>query len=109
MWGFSARDETLSLPAKLTVLDGAESVDAVMALMGDWHPTLQRLAQTADVSTVTAFAVKTQVELPRRQLTNDSEIVNFLLSYAGKFDMYVEDECAAYVRYCLPVLLLCWS
>ena len=24
----------------------------------------------------------------------------FLLSYAGKFDMYVEDECAAYVRYC---------
>jgi hypothetical protein len=26
--------------------------------------------------------------------------VNFLLSYAGKFDMYVEDECAAYVRYC---------
>ena len=26
--------------------------------------------------------------------------MNFLLSYAGKFDMYVEDECAAYVRYC---------
>ena len=41
-----------------------------------------------------------QVVLPRRQLTDDSEIVNFLLSYAGKFDMYVEDECAAYVRYC---------
>jgi hypothetical protein len=39
-----------------------------------------------------------QVVLPRRQLTDDSEIVNFLLSYAGKFDMYVEDECAAYVR-----------
>jgi hypothetical protein len=30
----------------------------------------------------------------------DNEIMNFLLSYAGKFDMYVEDECAAYVRYC---------
>src|SRR5215467_1618463 len=41
-----------------------------------------------------------QVVLPRRQLTDDSEIVNFLLSYVGKFDMYVEDECAAYVRYC---------
>jgi hypothetical protein len=41
-----------------------------------------------------------QVVLPRRQLTDDSEIVNFLLLYAGKFDMYVEDECAAYVRYC---------
>jgi hypothetical protein len=31
---------------------------------------------------------------------DDSAIMNFLLSYAGKFDMYVEDECAAYVRYC---------
>ena len=27
-----------------------------------------------------------QVVLPRRQLTDDSEILNFLLSYAGKFD-----------------------
>jgi hypothetical protein len=35
-----------------------------------------------------------QVVLPRRQLTDDNEIMNFLLSYAGKFDMYVEDECA---------------
>jgi hypothetical protein len=26
--------------------------------------------------------------------------LDFLVSYAGKFDMYVEDECAAYVRYC---------
>ncbi len=42
-----------------------------------------------------------QITLPRRQLTDDSAILNFLLgSYVGKFDMYVEDECAAYVRYC---------
>jgi hypothetical protein len=41
-----------------------------------------------------------QITLPRRQLTDDNAIMNFLLSYAGKFDMYVEDECAAYVRYC---------
>ena len=41
-----------------------------------------------------------QLTLPRRQLTHDSAIMDFLLSYAGKFDMYVEDECAAYVRYC---------
>ena len=34
-----------------------------------------------------------QVVLPRRQLTADNEIMIFLLSY-------VEDECAAYVRYC---------
>ena len=26
-------------------------------------------------------------------LIDDSEIVNFLLLYAGKFDMYVKDEC----------------
>jgi len=41
-----------------------------------------------------------QVVLPRRQLTDDSEILNFLLRYAGKFDMYVEDDYAAFVRYC---------
>ena len=36
--------------------------------------------------------------LPLRQL--DSGIrTNFLVSYAGKFDMYVEDD-AAFVRYC---------
>ena len=41
-----------------------------------------------------------QVVLPRRQLSNDSDIMNFLMSYVGKFDMYVEDEYAAFVRYC---------
>jgi hypothetical protein len=38
-----------------------------------------------------------QVVLPRRQLADDSEILNFLLRYAGKFDMYVEDDYAAFV------------
>ena len=41
-----------------------------------------------------------QVVLPRRQLSDDSEIMNFLMSYVGKFDMYIEDEYAAFVRYC---------
>ena len=41
-----------------------------------------------------------QVVLPRRQLSNDSEILDFLLGYVGKFDMYVEDDYAAFVRYC---------
>jgi len=42
-----------------------------------------------------------QIVLPRRQLTDDSAIMDFRLSpCVGKFDMYVEDECAAYVRYC---------
>jgi hypothetical protein len=36
-----------------------------------------------------------QMVLPRRQLMDD-----FLISYVGKFDLYVEDQCPAYVRYC---------
>ena len=38
-----------------------------------------------------------QVVLPRRQLTDDSAILDFLLANVGWFDMYVEDEYAAYV------------
>ena len=41
-----------------------------------------------------------QVVLPRAQLTDDSAIMNFLIRYVGKFDMYVEDDYAAFVRYC---------
>jgi hypothetical protein len=41
-----------------------------------------------------------QVVLPRLQLTDDNEILDFLLTYVGKFDMYVEDDYAAFVRYC---------
>src|SRR5437016_11915960 len=41
-----------------------------------------------------------QIVLPSRQLADDSEILNFLLRYAGKFNMYVEDDYAAFVRYC---------
>ena len=41
-----------------------------------------------------------QIVLPRRQLMSDSAIMDFLLSYVGKFDLYVEDQCPAYVRYC---------
>jgi len=41
-----------------------------------------------------------QVVLPRRQLSHASEIIDFLVAYVGKFDMYVEDDYAAFVRYC---------
>ena len=41
-----------------------------------------------------------QVVLPRRQLSDDSEMMDFLLAYVGKFDMYVEDDYVAFVRYC---------
>jgi 2-polyprenyl-6-methoxyphenol hydroxylase-like FAD-dependent oxidoreductase len=36
---------------------------AVLALMDDWDPGLQWLVQSADISTVTAFAVKTSVPI----------------------------------------------
>jgi hypothetical protein len=39
-----------------------------------------------------------QVVLPRTG--NDEAIMNFLDRYVGKFDMYVEDDYAAFVRYC---------
>ncbi|HWE76902.1 MAG TPA: hypothetical protein VG270_00150, partial [Pseudolabrys sp.] len=35
-----------------------------------------------------------QVVLPRQQLCDDSEILNFLIDHVGKFDMYVEDDYA---------------
>ena len=41
-----------------------------------------------------------QVVLPRRQSGGDEEIMKFLTAYVGKFDMYVEDEYAVFVRYC---------
>ena len=41
-----------------------------------------------------------QVVLPRQQLADDSAIMDFLVAYVGKFDMYVEDDYAAFVRYC---------
>jgi hypothetical protein len=41
-----------------------------------------------------------QVVLPRRQLSDDREIMNFLMSHVGTFDMYVEVEYATFVRYC---------
>jgi hypothetical protein len=41
-----------------------------------------------------------QVVLPRGQSGADDAIMNFLTAYVGKFDMYVEDEYAVFVRYC---------
>ena len=41
-----------------------------------------------------------QVVLPRQQIFDDDEIMKFVGAYVGKFDMYVEDDYAAFVRYC---------
>ena len=46
-----------------------------------------------------------QVVLPRRQLTDDSSILDFLLANVGWFDMYVEGDHAEYVRYCFEAPL----
>jgi len=39
-----------------------------------------------------------QVVLPRT--SRDDAIMEFLDRYVGKFDMYVEDEYAVFIRYC---------
>jgi len=41
-----------------------------------------------------------QVVLPRGPSGADNEIMKFLTAYVGRFDMYVEDEYAVFVRYC---------
>src|ERR1700684_3968843 len=41
-----------------------------------------------------------QVVLPPQQLADDSAILDFLIAHVEKFDMYVEDDYAAFVRYC---------
>jgi hypothetical protein len=41
-----------------------------------------------------------QVVLARGALADESAIMDFLTAYVGKFDMYVEDEYAVFVRYC---------
>jgi hypothetical protein len=41
-----------------------------------------------------------QVVLPRGPSAADGEIMKFLSAYVGRFDMYVEDEYAVFVRYC---------
>jgi hypothetical protein len=41
-----------------------------------------------------------QIVLPRRQLGGDDEVMAFLAERLGRFDMYVEDDYAVFVRYC---------
>jgi hypothetical protein len=40
-----------------------------------------------------------QVVLPRRA-SDETAILDFLSRWVGKFDMYVEDDYAVFVRYC---------
>ena len=89
---------TILICARLTK-NGTDKEQFVSESPTEWRSTVDPDKRSAWLKKLDAECPY-QVVLPRRQLTDDSEIVNFLLSYAGKFDMYVEDECAAYVRYC---------
>jgi 2-polyprenyl-6-methoxyphenol hydroxylase-like FAD-dependent oxidoreductase len=64
MWGFSAHREALGLSADLSATDPQLAIDAVIALMHNWHPALRRLVRGADPTAITAFAVKTSVPIP---------------------------------------------
>jgi 2-polyprenyl-6-methoxyphenol hydroxylase-like FAD-dependent oxidoreductase len=64
MWGFSAHDDTLHLSVNVDAISGQDAIAAVIALMENWHPALRRLVQITDVSTVTAFPIKTSVPIP---------------------------------------------
>ena len=92
---------TMLANSHLGALDrnGTDKEQFVSESQTEWRSTVDKDKRSAWLQKLDAECPY-QVVLPRRQLTDDSEIVNFLLSYAGKFDMYVEDECAAYVRYC---------
>jgi 2-polyprenyl-6-methoxyphenol hydroxylase-like FAD-dependent oxidoreductase len=64
MWGFSARREKFALPGNFETLNGGALKAAVLAQMNDWHPALRHMINSAEVSTVTAFPVKTSVPIP---------------------------------------------
>jgi len=86
MWGFSAHNETLGLPANLSAVDPQAATAAVIALMDDWHPALRRLVQSADLSTITAFAVKTSVPIPpwaTRQVTLLGDALHNMTPFRG--------------------------
>jgi 2-polyprenyl-6-methoxyphenol hydroxylase-like FAD-dependent oxidoreductase len=63
MWGFSSHRETFR-SMNLETSSGEDLKTAVAILIDDWHPALQRLVRRAEVSTITAFPVKTSVPIP---------------------------------------------
>jgi 2-polyprenyl-6-methoxyphenol hydroxylase-like FAD-dependent oxidoreductase len=86
MWGFSAHRETLALSTNLHALEGGMLQDAVVALMDAWHPALVRLVRRAEVSTVTAFSVKTAVPIPpwrTRNVTLLGDALHNMTPYRG--------------------------
>src|SRR5215470_16262521 len=69
--------------------NGTDKEQFVSESQTEWRSTVDPDKRSAWLQKLDAECPY-QVVLPRRQLIDDSEIVNFLLLYAGKFDMYVE-------------------
>lgn len=86
MWGFSAHNDTLDLPANPAAMSGPDALAAVLALMDDWHPALQGLVRAADIPSVTAFPVKTSVPIepwPTRRVTLLGDALHNMTPFRG--------------------------
>ena len=68
------------------VLSGQDATAPVIALIDQWHPALKWLVQTTDVSTVTAFAVKTSVPIrpwPTQRVTLLGDALHNMTPFRG--------------------------
>ena len=58
MWGFSAKRTRFALPGPIESLPNETARKLVLAQMTGWHPSLRRLVERADTSSMSCFAVK---------------------------------------------------
>src|SRR5215470_17944205 len=83
---FSAHGETLNLPGNPDAVSGQEAAARVVSLIGEWHPALRWLVQTTDMSTVTAFSVKTSVPIrpwPTQRVTLIGDALHNMTPFRG--------------------------
>jgi 2-polyprenyl-6-methoxyphenol hydroxylase-like FAD-dependent oxidoreductase len=68
------------------VLSGRDATAPVIVLIDEWHPALKWLVQATDVSTVTAFAVKTSVPIrpwPTQRVTLLGDALHNMTPFRG--------------------------
>jgi 2-polyprenyl-6-methoxyphenol hydroxylase-like FAD-dependent oxidoreductase len=61
MWGFSAHQDSFGLARAAGEVALADARAAVLAQMTDWNPSLYRLVERADTSSLSSFAVRSSV------------------------------------------------